>query len=396
MLENFLENTLVNYLHGNALNKIISVLISLSIIIVCAVFAYYVVKFIAEKYIRKILYNSESEFLHEIAVRNGIAIGGHLASALTFRIGSDFISQYNGFNGLYINYLSIAVNKLSMLYLFIACIVIITSIIKGINPYYDQRFNFAKRYPIKPYINVVIFIVWVLSAIFIAAFFTNSSLTKVFASIGAASAIFILIFRDTLLGIMSSIQAAASNIVRIGDRISIEKYNLDGTIVSIAINSVRIRNSDNTVATIPTYMLTTEVVKNWRAIEEYGERRIKRVILLDINSIKAYDNNELAKFMAIEPLTNYIVKNQTLNQISNVELFRVYIEGYLKNNPHISHNSTIMVHQLELGPNGLLLEIYAYTTKVIWEDYQRLSSNIIEHCLITLPSFDLKAFQINS
>lgn len=390
MIEKFFDSILTRYINDSILIRLASELIILGVIVVFAVLAYYIVSFIAKHYIRIRLMKSESTFVQFLAKKNGVAIFGHLASALTFRIGSNFIIRHND---EFTRLLPIIINKLSMLYLFLTIVIIFVSIIKAINPYYEKTFNFAKRYPIKPYINVVVLFIWILWIVFIIAYFSNSSVSAIFTAIGAASAVFLLIFRDTLLGIMSSIQAAASNIVRIGDRICIEKYNLDGTVISIAINSVRIKNSDNTVATVPTYMLTSEVVKNWRTMTEYGERRIKRAILIDVNTIRQCSDTELNKFANISCLSEYITKKPQSKKISNLALFRLYIENYLRESAFISKTNTILVRHLDPGQNGLPVEIYAYTTNTNWNDYEQTLSEVMEYCFLKMEMFNLKAFQ---
>ncbi|MCE2705974.1 MAG: mechanosensitive ion channel family protein [Proteobacteria bacterium] len=393
MIEQFLDNTIQRYVESSMQVRLISELITITAITGFAIIAYYIVKLFTKYYIKRFLINSDSEFLHLVASKNGIATLAHLASALTFRVGSNFITRHNDF---YAFYLALIVNKLSMLYLFITIIIVITGIIKTINPYYENQFEFSKLYPIKQYINVSIFMIWLLSAVFIIAFFANSSLTRVFTAIGAASAVFLLIFRDTLLGIVSSIQAATSNIVRVGDRICIDKYNLDGTVINIAINSVRIKNSDNTVATIPTYMLTSEVVKNWRTLEEYGTRRIKRSIFVDINSIRLMNPEEIKKIIAIKVLGDFINKCDNLKEISNLTFFRIFLENYLNEHQYISNKNIIMIRHLELTPAGLPLEIYAFTAKINGKEFEQLVSEIIEYCFISMPLFALKPFQNSS
>lgn len=390
MLEEFLDNLAQKYIENYIFARLVSDIVTLTVIVIIAVITYYMVKVLVRCCAKLLINKAKSEYLHALASKISVKVFGHLVAALVFRLGSRFISRHDD---LYTAYLALTINKLSMLYLFFAIIIIITGTIRAIDPYYEYRFKSAARYPIKPYLNVVIFIVWIFSAIFIVAFFTGSSLTNVLTGIGAASAVFLLIFRDTLLGIVSSIQAAASNIVRVGDRIAIDKYTLDGFVLNISISNVRIRNLDNTVATIPTYMLTSEVVKNFRTVAEFGYRRIKRAVLIDIKSIKVLSADEIKSFAVSRLVANYKASNTTDKIITNLELFRLCIEDYLHRLPYINKNSDLAVYHLPATANGLPVEIYAFTSLLKWSEYEHLQSQIMEYCLIKMHEFSLVAYQ---
>lgn len=390
MLASFLDHITQQYVKNVTLVKIISELIVSAVIIIVAIFAYYAVKCIINYWLKRKLKRAESEFLRDLSSRIQGNLFGHLASALIFRLGSNFVIRHGD---IYSSYLANVISTLSTLYLFIVVVVIITSLVKAINPYYETKFDQATRYPIKPYLNVINFVIWIFSVIFIIAFFSNSSLTSVVAGLGAASAIFLLIFRDTLLGIVSSIQAATSNIAQVGDRIAIEKYNLDGTVLNISISGVKVRSQDNIVATIPTYMLTSEVVKNYKSLKKYGNRRIKRAILIDINSIRPLEQEELSKFDNLHLIHQYTTEYPKDKIITNLELFRLYVENYLQNCPDISEDEDLAVYSLPPTEKGLPVEIYAYTRLVNFTGYEHLQSKITEHCLIKLREFGLSVFQ---
>jgi miniconductance mechanosensitive channel len=365
--------------------KILGQLTVIFIIIAAAILAYYLFNWLNKRYIRYYILKSNSDFLQILAKKNDFKVFGHLFAAIIFKLCSNLVILHNE---LYEQYISIIINKLAMLYIFIFIIIAIIRIIKSINSYYELRFIAAKKYPITSYINLIIFLVWLLWGIFILAFFTNVSMASVVTCIGATSAALLLIFRDTLLGIVASIQAAASNIVRVGDRICIDKYNLDGIVVSISIAVVKIQNSDNTMVTIPTYYLTSEAVKNWRTMHESGVRRIKRSILINANSIKELSSEEINDLVE-----NKYILEQNICQ-NNLALYRSFIENYLKNNSYISKRDVILVRYLDHEASGLPLEVYAYINKANFVDYENIQSEIIEYCLLYAKKFSIDIVQL--
>jgi miniconductance mechanosensitive channel len=263
----------------------------------------------------------------------------------------------------------------------------------SLNGYYEIKFNFAKQYPIYSYLKVIVLFIWIIGIMLIISFFLNTSPWALLTGIGAVSAVLLLVFKDTLLGIISSIQATALNIVRIGDRICMDKYGIDGTVVDISINTVRVRNSDNTVANIPTYMLTTEVIKNWRSMEEAGARRIKRSIHLDIDSIVVCTPELLNQLGQMPVLKEYLKNNQNI-ELSNLTLFRVYLKDYLDRHELINHNYLTIVYHLDPTANGLPVEIYTFSKLTSFEDYELVQSNIFEHLFSVLPRFELAIFRV--
>jgi miniconductance mechanosensitive channel len=365
----------------NFLDKLV-ILFAITLI---ATFVYYTSTIIIRKYIKQYLAKSHSIFLQIFAKQNGFNIIGHLFSALVFRLCSNFVILHND---MYEQYIANIINKLSMLYLFITIIIVVTKLIKIINPYYEANFEAAKKYPITAYINLILIIVWLLGGVFIITFFANISMTSVITGIGATSAIFLLIFRDPLLGVVSSIQAAASNIVKVGDRICIDKYNLDGIITNISITTVKIQNSDNTMVTIPTYYLTSEAVKNWRTMHESGVRRIKKSILINANSIHELTTDVITSLKT----DNYI--NMENIAINNLALYRAFIEAYLKSNQYISKDNVILVHYLDHQATGLPLEIYAYINNSNFVNYENIQSEIIEYCLLNAKKFAITIVQL--
>ena len=224
------------------------------------------------------------------------------------------------------------------------------------------------------------------------------SISSLFASIGAATALLTFVFKDIILGLIASLQVTFQNIIQIGDWVTMPQYNADGDIVKITITVVVIRNFDNTYTTVPTSAFLTSGVKNWRPMFEIGGRRIKRAISIDMDTIKICDQNELAKIKNLPYMNDFAKENESLfddkNQTTNLSMFRYYIGQCLKDNKNIHQEGfTFLIRTLDTTPNGIPIELYVFTKDTKWVNYEEIQANIFEHLLGMLPFFKLKAFQ---
>lgn len=291
-----------------------------------------------------------------------------------------------------ISTIEILFSKFTLLYIYILLLVFATFVISAINEFYEKKFDFSSQYPIYSYLKVVVVFVWLFGLTLIICYFTNTSPWAFLTGLGAVSAVLLLIFRDTLLGIVASIQVTASNIVRIGDRITIDSYGIDGKVLDIAISTVKIKNADNTIANIPTYSLSSQVVKNWRAMEESGARRIKRSINIDIESIKSLEEDVINSLKNLPMLRDFMSKN--IEVLNNLSLYRIYLTEYLENCKYINKDFTIMVHHLDVNTSGLPLEVSAYTSDVTTLGHENVKAELFEHFYEMLNLFELKIKQI--
>ncbi len=224
------------------------------------------------------------------------------------------------------------------------------------------------------------------------------SISSLFASIGAATALLTFVFKDIILGLIASLQVTFQNIIQIGDWVTMPQYNADGDIVKITITVVVIRNFDNTYTTVPTSAFLTSGVKNWRPMFEIGGRRIKRAISIDMDTIKICDQNELANIKNLPYMNDFAKENESLfdnkNQTTNLSMFRYYIGQCLKDNKNIHQEGfTFLIRTLDPTPNGISIELYVFTKDTKWINYEEIQANIFEHLLGMLPFFKLKAFQ---
>lgn len=252
---------------------------------------------------------------------------------------------------------------------------------------------------------------FITGAISVVSILINKSPVVILSSLGALTAILLLVFKDSILGFVASIQVSLLRIVKEGDWIEMPKFNADGTILDINISSIRVQNWDKTITTIPTYALVSEPVKNWQGMEASNCRRIKRKVLIDIKSIQFCDDELINRCRKINLLKNYLSKSileitkhneQLVNNdeivntrsLTNIGLFREYLNEYIKNHPKISQTATILIRQLESNEYGIPIEIYCFTSTTDWVEYEAIQSDIFDHIFSILPIFNLKAFQL--
>jgi len=281
------------------------------------------------------------------------------------------------------------------------------------NQFYERRPD-ARNKPIKGYLQVAKIVVFVLAGLSIVATLFGVKLLHVITGLGAATAVFMLIFQDTILSLVASVQISGDGRVRIGDWIEMPSQNADGDVIDIALHTVTVQNWDKTVTSIPTKKLVTESFKNWRGMQEAGGRRIKRSIYLDQHSVRFMDDGLRPRIYQFALLSDYLAgKREELGQwnakvaerypepvnsrrLTNLGTFRAYVERYLRNHPQIHQDMTLLVRQMAPTEHGLPLEIYCFTASTAWADYEATQSDIFDHLLAILPEFGLRVFQQSS
>jgi miniconductance mechanosensitive channel len=287
---------------------------------------------------------------------------------------------------------------------------IIRSILKTFESYF-KTLPRLKDKPIDSYIQVAMLFIWIIGIASILAILINLSFLKFFTTLGAASAILLLIFKDTILGFVASIQVAINDSVRIGDWITMEKYGADGSVIEINLSTVQVQNFDMTITNIPTYALISDAYKNWRGMQSSGGRRIKRSIILKAKSIKYLTEDDINKLKGIQLVSDYletrqkdiinfnrqhnIDKSVLINgrNLTNVGVFRKYMQTYIERHSGVNKEMTIMVRQLEPTPHGLPLEIYCFSSDKRWENYEYIMADIFDHALAAVQYFDLEVFE---
>ncbi len=299
------------------------------------------------------------------------------------------------------------------IYAIVTIILILRSFLSATRDHLKTTTAFKDK-PIDSYTQVMLIFIYFIAGIFIFTTLTGKSVVTFFTTLGAASAILLLIFKDTILGFVASIQVTVNDMVRIGDWITMDKYGADGDVVEITLTTVKVQNFDKTITTIPTYNLISDSFKNWRGMQAYGGRRIKRAVRIKIASIKYLSDAQIEELSKIQLITSYMLKmkkeineenkqnlvdrNLLINgrSLSNIGVFRIYIDNYLKNNPFLHPEMTMMVRQLEPKNDGMPLELYTFTNDTNWVNYENIMANIFDHVLAAAPYFDLEVFETPS
>ena len=308
----------------------------------------------------------------------------------------------------YTNNLIIIIESLTI----VLFIVTVKSVLNTVKDYFKLSSS-LKHIPIDSYIQVVMIFLWFIGIILILSVLTGREIGTFLASLGALSAIIILVFRDTILGFVSSIQITVNDTVRIGDWITMNGSDADGTVIEVNLSTVKIQNFDNTITTIPTYKLVSDSFINWRGMEESKGRRIKRSLLIKPSSVKFLEQNDINKLRDIKLISNYLKtkieeidlynkdnnadKSILLNgrNLTNLGVFRVYIEEYLKAHPLTNDDLTLMCRQLEPTSQGIPIQIYTFSKDKEWTKYEALTSDIFDHLLSSVKYFDLECFELN-
>ena len=301
-------------------------------------------------------------------------------------------------------------NDFTVLPFIIVAMTIIVALLK-VAEYAFSSLPAFKDKPLTSYFQLVRIIFYITTAIFVFSILLGKSPLYFLSAFGAMTAIILLIFKDTILGLVASVQMSTNDMVRVGDWIEMPKFNADGDVLAINLNTVKVQNFDKTITTIPTYYFITDSFKNWRGMVQSGGRRIKRSIFIDANSIRFVDPTKREELKKIHLITNFIEGRQQVieafnsnnnvdtsvlingRRMTNIGVFRHYIEFYLKAHPGINKNMTIMVRQLALEDRGIPLEIYCFASTTEWLDYESIQADIFDHLFSAAKFFDISLFQ---
>ena len=298
-------------------------------------------------------------------------------------------------------------SKKTILVIGIVIIIIsVRSVLNSIKSYF-KTVTYLKDKPVDSYIQVFMIFVWLTGVFAIVAIISGISFWEFIAGLGTVSAIIILVFRDTILGFVASIQVSINDMVRIGDWISFEKFGADGDVIEINLATVKVQNFDNTITTIPTYALISDSFKNWRGMDESKGRRIKRSLNIRMESVKNLNKEDILKLSKIQLISNYILQRSeainTFNQknsidksllingrnLTNIGLFRKYMETYIEAHSAINKDLMVMVRQLQPTAYGLPIEIYAFSSDKRWQNYEYIIADIFDHMIASVADFDL-------
>jgi miniconductance mechanosensitive channel len=311
------------------------------------------------------------------------------------------------------NYLGEIMLKLTQIFGVILILQIVKSLLRSVRDYLKTLARFKDK-PIDSYIQVFMIFAWIAGILGVFGIITDINIWTFFTALGAASAVILLIFKDTILGLVASIQISINDMVRIGDWITFEKYGADGDVIEINLATVKVQNFDMTITTIPTYALISDSFKNWRGMKQSGGRRIKRSLIIKQKNIKFLAQEEitaLKKVALISPyldvrndkisaynLENKVNKELLINgkNLTNIGVFRKYVEAYLENHSALNKDMTLMTRQLNPTTQGIPLEIYAFSADKRWQNYEYIIADIFDHLLAAVPYFHLEIFELPS
>lgn len=373
-------------------------IVTLTLLLVCAIINFIIKRVISKFFIKIIKKNNyiwddiflENKVFHRISLI--------LPGIIIFM----FSVFYNNFQSV--------MQKISVIYILIVITLVLKSFLDSVDSIY--RLNpVSKERPIKGLLQIFEIIIYVVAGIAIVANIINKNPIYLLSGIGAVTAVISLIFKDIIIGFVSGIQLTWNDMLRIGDWVEMPKYGVDGNVVDITLNIVKIQNWDKTISTIPTYAFVSDSFKNWRGMMDFGARRIKRSIYIDMNSIKICSEEMIERFKRVEHIGDYIEeKSKEIDSynsenniytelaingrhLTNLGVFRIYILNYLKHNIQIHKDTEPLVRQLAPSENGIPIEIYAFVSGTALADFERVQADIFDHLLAAMDVFELRVFQ---
>ena len=380
------------------------------VVILVAIVADYITKKVLEKILKPIIRRTKVDW-DNIALQQGFfRRAAHFAPAMVFYLSAPL---FNISDSPWSQTLAEFIARGALVYFTFTFALVGAAFTNTLGALYRNR-DTAKHRPIRSYLQVIKLFIYIVAGILIVSIILNKSPWGFLTGLGAMTAIILLVFKDTILGLVASVQISAYDSIRLGDWIEMPKYGVDGDVIMMSLNQIRVQNWDKTIVTVPTYAVLTDSVKNWRGMSESGGRRIKRHINIDINTIKFCNQEMLDRFAKIGHIAEYIQQkeeeiqkhNQELGiemtsladgrHLTNVGTFRAYVESYLRDHSKIHKDMTFLIRQLQPTSEGLPLEIYVFTNDIKWANYEAIQADIFDHIFAVIPLFDLAAFQNTS
>ena len=307
---------------------------------------------------------------------------------------------------------STVVRRVAAAYIAFAVVRAFQAFLDAVNDIYTESYAEAKSRPIKGYLQVATLVAYLAAGVVIVAALAGQSPLLYVSGLGALAAVLMLVFRDTILSLVASIQIASNDMIRIGDWVSVPQAGSDGEVIDIALHTVKVQNWDKTISTIPTHKFISESFKNWRGMSESGGRRIKRSLRLDMNSVRFLNEHEIDELSRRELLQDYMRESVAaitryneekaagnpgvipeIRRLTNLGTFRVYVQKYLEAHPKTHKGMTLLTRQLAPGPEGVPIEIYCFSNDTAWANYEGFQADVFDHLIATLPEFGLRPFQ---
>lgn len=373
-----------------------------------------IIVFIIDFVTRKLLLNTFAKFasasksnFDDLMIKNKVS--RNIAHIIPLLIAIEFIPHVL----VHFKWIEAYIEKGLKVLAIILTLWIVKSLLNTLKDYFKTLPRYKDK-PIDSYIQVFMIFAWVIGVLYSLKVITDTPFINFLTGLGAASAVIILVFKDTILGFVASIQVSINDMVRIGDWITFEKYGADGDVIEINLATVKVQNFDKTITTIPTYALISDSFKNWRGMMTSNGRRIKRALYIKQEGVKYLTGAEVEKLKNIQLITTYLetrqadIKSYNTNNdidkalllngrnLTNLGVFRKYIDSYLKQHSAINKDMMVMARQLAPTTQGIPLEIYAFSSDKRWENYEYIMADIFDHLIASLPYFDLEIFELPS
>ena len=402
-----MSHILNDFLIGIGLSEIYAGIANKAILIVAVVLISFIVDLIAKKIllsiITKVVQKTRTKW-DDILVERGLFTRlAHIAPVLVLYFAVPLIFPT-------LDAASALIQRIILAYMIAVVLMVLSSLLSAVNDIYST-YEISKNRPIKGYLQIVRVFISIFGIVLVITTILNKSALGLLSGIGAMSAVIMLIFKDSILGLVAAIQLSGNDMIRIGDWITVPAYGADGDVIDIKLQTVLIQNFDKTIVSVPIYSLVSSSFKNWRGMSDSDGRRIKRSLSIDMNSIKFCSPEMIERFRKIDILGEYIAeKQQEIDEdnrkkkantsemingrrMTNLGVFRAYIKAYLRVHPKISDNMTFLVRQLQPTDKGISLEIYVFSRDQNWANYEGIQADIFDHLLATVSFFDLAVYQ---
>lgn len=398
---------LVNWLMGLGLEQGVALLVGHVLAAVIAIGAAYVANLIAKRLllrgIRRFVEKTKTAWDDMLVGRGVFNRLSHLAPALVIYALASFVA-YDHPSAI------LVIRRAAVVYMVVVGLLVVDALLNALIDIY-RTFEMARRRPIRGFVQAAKIILYAVVGIIVISTIMGRSPSLLLGGLGAMTAVLMLIFKDSILGLVAGIQLSTNQMLHIGDWIEMPKYGADGDVIDLTLTTVKVRNWDKTITTIPTYALISDYFKNWRGMSESGGRRIKRSINIDMTSVRFCTAEMLAKFKKIKHIEEYVERkleevgahNRSVGvdesdlingrHLTNLGTFRAYVAAYLRNHPMVHQGMTFLVRHLQPTETGLPIQIYVFSRDQVWANYEAIQADIFDHILAIVPEFELRVFQ---
>ncbi|GAB1417977.1 mechanosensitive ion channel [Bacteroidales bacterium] len=372
-------------------------------LLLLSVIIYYITWYIIKRTVIRMIDRSTTKF-------DDILLHNKVLSRFSYYVPSFIVSKFVPYSLPSYPKAILSVQKMVDVYVIFVTMLVVSSLIGSFYDYYLSK-DSSRNKPIKGLAQVLKLVAYIIGSLMILATLLDKNLGNIVIGLGTLSAVLMLVFKDPILGFVGGLQLSVNDMVRIGDWISMPKYNADGDVLEITLTTVKVQNFDKSITTIPTYALVSDSFINWRGMTEAGGRRVKRSLNLDMESVRFCDEQMLNKYGRFHLISQYVHEKETEIQQFNEEnkldtstlvngrrqtnlgVFRMYLTAYLKSFPGVHQELPVQVRQLQPSENGIPIEVYFFSQKLSWPDFENIQSDVFDHILAVLPEFGLRVFQ---